>query len=398
MAHPSNKLVILGLLVRLVPAAFTAHPTDMQSWKTIGAAIYNGQNPYTLPAYGLVYSPLWGFVCGMAYAVYIQVQNSFVFNFVIKLPIIAADMAIAKNIQMIVLAKTKNEKTARGAMMLYLFNPVTILMSSIWGMFDAIPVFLVLLSMISLARQQYLKSSLILGIGIAFKGIYPALLLPLFLYTITKMEGKKRETLGYLASSILVPAVFLTPFLMADIASYINITIIHYIQRPLSNLTYWLAIRAALGQNEGLVSTISFMILIAVFPLLYAYILRKAESKTIAKMMTQILLAFYLVSPTVNEQYIVWLIPPMIIYAIMEERKMRTSLYSLSIITTVYAIANAGVAFFIPINPQLSEAHLWPVMLVCSLIFQVISAKTLQKTIKETPPRHTQKQLVGCKT
>jgi len=374
---------MLGLLIRLVPAAFTAHPMDMEAWRTIGAAIYNGQNPYALPAFGLVYPPLWGFVCGIAYAVYMQVQNFFVFNFVVKLPIIAADLAIAKNIQSIVLAKTKNEKTSRGAMMLYLFNPLTILLSSIWGMFDAIPVFLVLLSMTFLARRQYVKSGLMLGIGIAFKGVYPALLLPLFLYAITKMEGKKRVTLGFLASSMLVPAVILMPFLMADATSFINMTIAHYADRPLANLTFWLAIRPAFGQNEGLVSLVSFVILIAVFPVLYAYVLRKAGSKTIAEVMTLVLMAFFLTSPTVNEQYIVWLIPPMILYATMEERKMRTVLYAISIITTIYAIANTGAAFFVPINPQLEEAYFWPAMLVSSIVFQVILARTLHKTKKE---------------
>jgi hypothetical protein len=48
VTHSLNKLTILDLLIRLVPAVFAAHPTDMQSWKTIGSAIYNGQNPYSV--------------------------------------------------------------------------------------------------------------------------------------------------------------------------------------------------------------------------------------------------------------------------------------------------------------------------------------------------------------
>ena len=30
----TEKLLILGLIIRLIPAAFTAHPTDIESWKT----------------------------------------------------------------------------------------------------------------------------------------------------------------------------------------------------------------------------------------------------------------------------------------------------------------------------------------------------------------------------
>ena len=379
----SNKLVILGLLIRLVPAAFTAHPTDMQAWKTIGSAIYNGQNPYTLPAFGLVYPPLWGLICSIAYAVYAPTQNSFVFDFVIKLPIIAVDMAMAKTIETIVLTKTKDQRTAREAMMLYLFNPMTIILSSFWGMFDAIPAFLVLLSMIFLNRKQYLKSSLALGVGIAFKGAYPALLLPLFLYTIIKTEGKGK-TLAYLASSMLVPAIVSMPFVVADATSYVNMIITHNVQGQLSNLTYWLVIHSVFYQNQGIVSAISLVTFIMAFPTLYAYVLRKADLKLITRTMILVILAFYLTSPTVNEQYIMWLLPPMIIYAATKKQRMKAYMYALTIIATVYAIANTGTAFFLPISSQLGQyQHLWPLMVICSLAFPVVSAAALRKTMKE---------------
>ena len=151
----TEKLLILGLIIRLIPAAFTAHPTDIESWKTVGAAIYSGQNPYALPAFGLVYPPLWGFICGLAYATYVATQSSLVFNFTIKLPIILADLALAMTLRDFVFGETGNKEAARKAMILYLFNPMTIILSGIWGMFDSIPVFLVLLSTILLFNKQY---------------------------------------------------------------------------------------------------------------------------------------------------------------------------------------------------------------------------------------------------
>lgn len=383
LTDPSTKFAILGLLIRLVPAAFTAHPIDMQAWKTIGAAIYNGRNPYTLPAFGLVYPPLWGLICSVAYAIYAPTQNSFVFNFAIKLPIIAVDIAMAKTIETIILTKTKNQRTARGAMMLYLFNPLTIILSSFWGMFDAIPAFLVLLSMIFLNRKQYLKSSLVLGVGIAFKGAYPAFLLPLFLYTIMKTEGKS-QTLRYLASSMLVPVITSMPFVVANATSYVNMTIAHHVEGQLTNLTYWLAIRSVFSQNQGIVSTISLVTLITAFPTLYAYVLRKAGLKPILRTVIFVILAFYLVSPTVNEQYVVWLLPPLVIYAATERQRMRTYLYALTIIATVYALANTGGGFFLPINSQIGQyQQLWPVMVICGLLFPVVSVVALRKAMKE---------------
>jgi hypothetical protein len=383
LAHSSNKLAILGLLIRLVPAAFTAHPTDMQAWKTIGAAIYSGQNPYTLPAFGLVYPPLWGLVSAVAYAIYAPTQNPFVFNLVIKLPIIAVDIAMAKTIERIVLTNTKDQGYAREAMTLYLFNPLTIILSSFWGMFDAIPAFLVLLSMIFLYRKQYLGSGLALGVGIVFKGAYPALLLPVFLYTTIKMGGKAKA-LGYLASSMLVPVIASIPFFVADAASYFGMIINHNVQGQLANLTYWLALHSVFYQNQGVVSTISLVTFVIAFPTLYAYVLRKTDPKLMARTMMLVILAFYLTSPTVNEQYIVWLLPPMIIYVTTKKRKLKTYLYALTTIATVYVIANTGTAFFQPISSLLGQyQHLWPAMVTCSLLFPVLSAVAMLKAMKE---------------
>jgi integral membrane sensor domain MASE1 len=103
-----------------------------------------------------------------------------------------------------------------------------------------------------------------------------------------------------------------------------------------------------------------------------------------ARTMMLVILAFYLTSPTVNEQYIVWLLPPMIIYAATEKPKMKTYLYALTAIVTIYLMANTGTAFFQPISSQLGQyQHLWPVMVICSLLFPAFSAITLLKTMKE---------------
>lgn len=365
LTSPSNKLAILGLLIRLVPAAFTAHPSDITAWKTIGAAIYHGQNPYTLPAFGLVYPPLWGLVCSVAYTFYLPTQNSFVFNFLIKLPIIAVDIAMAKTIERIVLTTTRNQRTALEAMMLYLFNPMTIILSAFRGMFDAIPAFLVLLSMILLYRKQYLKSSLALGVGIAFKGAYPALLLPLFLYTIMKTEGKGK-TLGYLASSMLIPVITSVPFVVANAASYFNMIITHNVQGQLSNLTYWLVIRSVFYQNQEILSAISLVIFITAFSTLYAFVLWKADPKLIIRSIILVILIFFLTAPTVNEEYFVWLLPSMIICATTEIQRLKIYVYALTTIVTVYAIARASA----------------PVLVICSLAFPVVSAAALRETKK----------------
>lgn len=384
-----NKLLILGLIIRLVPAAFTAHPSDIESWRTIGFTLYTGQNPYVIESFGLVYPPLWGFICGIAYATYVATQNFLVFNFTIKLPIILADLGIATYLRKFVFARTGNEKKAKQAMILYLFNPVTIILSGIWGMFDSIPVFLLLLSSLFLFKKHYFRSSFVFGIAIAFKGFYPAMLLPLFLYII-KNEEKIREVLKYLIMSILVPLIVSIPFLVDDTSSFFNMTILHFEQRQLSNLTYWFPIRLVFSQNQNLVSFVAFVSFVILFLIAYFFMLKKVRPKNILLNMSQIVLIFFLTSPTVNEQYFVWLLMPLIIYTTIKDPRMEKFLYILTGIVTVFILSNAGPHLLSPLHFSLGPIQdLWsitPILVVCAILFSVLSLITFQKIIKYKGP------------
>lgn len=385
----ATHLLILGAAIRLLPAAFTAHPTDIISWMTVGSSIFHGQNPYALSSFGLVYPPLWGLICGVAYASFVITQSFFVFNFFIKLPIILADLALAEYIRKFVLSKTGKERKSKEAMILFLFNPVAIILSGIWGMFDSIPVFLVLLSTIFLYRRQYVRSSLIFGIAIAFKGFYPAMLLPLFLYLV-KDELKVRGLLQYLALSVIVPFVVSAPFLVANATSFFNMTVIHLEQRQLSNLTYWFAIRLTFFQNQNLASFVSFVLFAILFPLAYIYLLKQAKLKIVTLSISQVILAFFLTSPTVNEQYLVWLLVPFVLYATIEGQRVKLFLYALTAIDTVFILANTGPGFLSPLNLDFGPLQdLWsitPVLVFCGTLFSVVSLLTFRKIIKHSSP------------
>jgi Gpi18-like mannosyltransferase len=385
----TRHLFILGALIRLMPAAFTAHPTDIVSWMTIGSSIFHGQNPYALSSFGLVYPPLWGFVCGIVYASFAATQSPFVFNFLIKLPIVLADLTLAKYIRKFVLERTKNEKTSKEAMILYLFNPVTIILSGIWGMFDSIPVFLTLLSTIFLFKRQYVRSSLFLGIAIAFKGFYPAMLLPMFLYLV-KNEVKIRGLIKYLVLSVIVPFIVSAPFLAADATAFVNMTVIHFEHRQLSNLTYWFAIRLAFSQNQDLVSFVAFASFATLFSMAYLYLMKQAKLNMVMLSISQIILAFFLTSPTVNEQYLVWLLVPLIVYATIEDHRIKLFLYALTVIDTIFILANTGPGFLTPLNLSFGPFQdLWsitPILVICAILFSVVSLANFRKIIKRNSP------------
>lgn len=103
--------------------------------------------------------------------------------------------------------------------------------------------------------------------------------------------------------------------------------------------------------------------------------------------MTQIVFVFFLTSPTVNEQYFVWLLMPMILCVAIENQGLKKSLYALTGIVTVFTLANTGPLFLSPLSLDLGPIqNIWsiaPIMVVCALLFAVFSLFTLHKTLKE---------------
>jgi hypothetical protein len=187
--------------------------------------------------------------------------------------------------------------------------------------------------------------------------------------------------------SAVVPLVISMPFLIADASSFFGMTIFHFAHRPLSNLTYWYPIHLAFTQNQSLLSTFSLLFFIVLFPAAYFCLLKRTDLHLIVVTMLQVVLAFFLTSPTVNEQYIVWLLMPMIIYVIIANYELMKLLHVLTGVVTVFTLANTGPLFLSPLGVEFgSIQRLWPivpVMVVCSLLFTSFSIIALQKTIKD---------------
>lgn len=352
----------IGFIVRLVFAPFTRDPWDMDIWINIGNAVLSGQNPYALPSNALVYPPLWAIFCAAGNFLYNLTRNVFVQYFTIKLPIIIADIVISVVIRHIVYNLTSNEKKAQIAMVLYLFNPVTIIISSLWGMFDAIPTLLALLSFLFLLKGKYGKSSLVLGLGIGFKGFFPALLLPLFLYYTWKKGKKMYISIQYFFYSLLIPFLISIPFLITDSGAYISSILFHVGRLP-KNLTYWFGIGKLLEIGQiptTTISSISAFFSITSFLALYILLIKKANSHSISnsnqsstefvlKGVNSVLLIFFVTSSIINEQYLVWILPFLIIYFMCFKSSLRPIFYALAGFDMIFIILNVGPRFFSPI-------------------------------------------------
>ena len=160
---------ILGLLVRECFSFWTGHPSDFELWVRLGYEMSHGGNPYGIlpPVPGLsfadvfgyhntatiAYLPFWPLVTGAIYLLYSASgwDNRFFYYFLLKQPIILGDVALAYLIFSYVCSKG-SPRVALWALSFWLFCPLTVIISGIWGMFDSIAISFVFLAMQSNRR------------------------------------------------------------------------------------------------------------------------------------------------------------------------------------------------------------------------------------------------------
>jgi len=105
-----------------------------------------------------------------------------------KAPLLIFDAATAVMIGGVV-AEYRSPHVAGGAILLWLANPYVTLITEMWGTWDIVSGFFLLLAVAYFAKGRFLESGISLGLGIGLK-MYPLLTLPVFLMFLT------REKLG----------------------------------------------------------------------------------------------------------------------------------------------------------------------------------------------------------
>ncbi|HSB67502.1 MAG TPA: hypothetical protein VLD65_13075 [Anaerolineales bacterium] len=218
--------LVISILLQLTLGILFGHYYDMRIFMATGYLVGSGQNPYitqNLTAvfqnssfHGMTsvgYPPPWPLVLGLLYrGVVVLSPNLVLYNLVIKLPVIAANICLASLVVGLLKKLMVDSATIRKAWVFMLFSPMILYFGTAWGQFDAIVALLSLLSLVFLHRDKLPGSALLLALAIAFKPIA----LPLFLVAIFYLRGKSpRQTLPYAfwfsVSLILFCAL---PFLM----------------------------------------------------------------------------------------------------------------------------------------------------------------------------------------
>ncbi len=387
------RIIVLGLAVRVALAPFTANPWDVKVWTDVGyKTLIQGANIYQTPVDGswawgyYAYPPGWLMWCTVSY---MFASDPHLHALVLKLPIIAADLAIACCIYRALKDVTGSKRGSLSACSLFLFNPFTIAISSVWGTFDAIPALLTFISAFSLYKKRVTTSAFTLGLGILFK-IYPLFLLPVFLlYAFRHVEKGWRHAATLLGISCGVPALLSLPFILEDPRSYFQAFLAH--TQPTGWLSYWFP----LSHMSLLFNKYSGVIFAILFLAAYAFLTfrRKLplshDFPSLNRSMLIIFLLFFITSPKVNAQYVMWAIPSMMVEvysfknALSRNYTVALILLDLVLILSLLPINNYFVLNALVKFPEAPSASLLlSISLVVAFLFPSICIRFFQQLLR----------------
>jgi Gpi18-like mannosyltransferase len=143
---------------------------------------------------------------------YTLIPNLMVYNLVIKLPVIAANICLAYLVADILKNLRAQAAVIRKAWLFMLLCPLVLYFGPAWGQFDSIVALLSLLSLVSLDRGKLFSSAITLALAIAFKPIALPLIPVAILYLLKK--SSRQVFLYALWFSVSLALFCALPFLL----------------------------------------------------------------------------------------------------------------------------------------------------------------------------------------
>ena len=149
--------------------------------------------------------------------------------YAIKLPLVVIDILSIFFVYKILGLWSDNDRRNIRYLLLFAFNPISIISSAIGGLTDPLPTLFMVVSLFFFIRPVKSKleeeaSALFLGLAVAAK-LFPAILIPVFLLKLKKV----RERIVFAILSVLPFVLVSLPFLVWDYNSYINMLFLHNI-------------------------------------------------------------------------------------------------------------------------------------------------------------------------
>ena len=284
---PDRRILALSIAIQLALAVFLGHSRDTRMFMATGYLVATGHSPYVsmdltavfhhvgFKAISVVgYPPPWPLLLGAIYRGFYAVgHHLLVYNFAIKLPVIAATVALAYLVAAIAQNLGADGAVSRRVWIAILLNPFVIYVAAAWGQIDAIAALLTLAALVLVVSHSSL-SAVVLALGVCFKPIAAPVVLVVLVYLLTRSAWRAATYAVVFLAATLVFYVgpflllgwsaaplrqFNSQFLMTGTMSYM--TVVRVFKDPLMLQGHWwllglawvpaLAVAAAIGLRRG---------------------------------------------------------------------------------------------------------------------------------------------------
>ena len=375
----------LGIIIREIVAPFTGHPFDFELWLRLGYYVSKGGNPYTytspipglsMPSAGIMtwigYPPIWAFFQAGLYTIYsfIQVNNRFLYYFIVKQPMILADILCAY-LLLKILDSQMNKETGLKAFRFWLLCPFTIIISAVWGMFDQIALLLVLTAVLLVTQTR--ESALIEALAFLLK-VIPLIYLPILAFaqrSTTRIAAYVYMMVGASVFFALLPFLFFPSWNVASLYG-VGVDVTNKIG---NSMNYWTIVYVASQSPSFPATTFSILKVLAYIwvpaILLGSYycirIVRRSldDEILLARSLLMgflfITLIFFLTKSTINEQYAIYFLGfGLVDYYYFNSKTRKILFHAIWIAALVFLIVNNGylVRFLVPLSTSYANLEL----------------------------------------
>lgn len=359
-------------------APFFAHPLDVYSWYVVGqnllsdrSAFLNYLVPYDYSFFLFAFPGYLAYIFLSPYFPNFLIQMSslnpelnpgahfgitvvpgLLFDLLVKIPLIISDTLVAYFLYKIVQKKFNDKRLAISACLLWFLNPLTIWVSSGWGMFDTLPTLCSVLALYLLNTRKFAMSAFFLVVGIFLKYYAVVLFIPLAIlaWSIGGSKGLRRLVISFVFTSI----VFSVPLTRQVISGFTGLLLgspfiagsYHY-----SGLSIWTPLTLFVPNvNQGL---LSILLLLPFMTAFYIWIfVRRSNSPSYDVFIFTIPLLFLLTMYSATEaNFFVWVMPFVAIFAAFNEKTKRLY-WAISLVVLFSSVTVSLLPYYLlPVSP-----------------------------------------------
>lgn len=350
-------VILLGVAVRLVVAAFFSYPYDFHSWALIISNFEAGNGLYDTAGYN--YAPPWGYILGFFSVIaehlgvgtlgirpteFLFIEDSDwtlsafatseAFNIAYEVMLLLFDLAMSWLLYRFVMERTGDEERAERAFAMWFLCPFVIAVTCVGGMFDCLSALLTLLCLMLVMRGRYVLAGSMIGVAALLK-LFPAFLVFVLAGYVVSRSSDRRDALVGLAKAIA-----------GAVGVVIVLLIPQILDGTLPECFAFITSRAGggLGSGTGMVESIGVVVIYLAILLVSVLIgLRAARYKGPDAEPRFLRLFFFNVAilfivPS-TPQYILLLAPFLIIAAVCADRRYGRPYLVLCVGTTMFACA-----------------------------------------------------------